>query len=149
MNKLHLDFYDLATRALVDNWCKFMTSKTNKSMFQKFKALEVLHLDMRIWRDNRGAWPASSVAEVISEVQYPPLKRVTVICAETIKRRELSSPSLWVPENLRLLSNAENSSLAEEIRLKLLDYRTRYGKHTGRKIEQHGTEEHGALEGET
>lgn len=72
-----------------------------------------------------------------------------MICTETIKRRELSSSSLWVPENLRLLSNAENSSLAEEIRLKLLDYRTRYGKHTGRKIEQHGTEEHGALEGET
>jgi hypothetical protein len=134
---------------VVDDWHKFITSKANKSMFQKFRALEVLHLDVRGWRDNGCAWPASSVARVLSEVHYLPLKRVIVICTETVKRRELSFSSLWVLENFKLLSNAGSSSLAEEIRLKLLDYRVRYGTHTRRKIEQHGTEEHGALEGET
>jgi len=64
MNRLHLDFYDSVTRAVVDDWHKFMTTKVNKSKFQKCKALEVLHLNARGWRDNRGAWPAGYVAEV-------------------------------------------------------------------------------------
>ncbi len=128
MSKLHLNFYDFLTRAVFDDWYQFMTSKKSMSMMQKFQALEVLHLDVRSWRDNRdayrrfGEWPVSSVAEVLSEVYYLPLKTVTVICTGTITRCESSSSGLWVPGDTRLLSDAENSKLAEEIRVQLLDH---------------------------
>ena len=79
-------------------WFKVLISMVNKSMLQKFQTLEVLHLHLSGWCDNRdmyqrfGEWPVSSTTEGLSELHILPLETVIVICMDTKTRHE-SRPS--------------------------------------------------------
>jgi hypothetical protein len=118
MNKLHLDYDNESfyPQSYHVGWIDFVANKTNKAMLQKFSALEVLHFDARrpinpgSGPQVFGPWRIDSIFDGLSDIQFLPLKTVTVICMD-------GECFLFSK-----LSRTGNLKLAGDIRLHLLDY---------------------------
>jgi hypothetical protein len=138
MKKLHLDL-DPRYCWVKKDWVAGWYAALHKRVLSKFKSLELLHLDIR---DNQYGprhpniigdpvhrwWPNVEMNELV-ELQFLPLKHVTVICMETSKCDN------W-PHHSKM-SHAERLEMAENIRTRLLDFQ---GKEEQSREEKRKTE---------
>lgn len=134
MRKLHLDL-DPRYCWVRKNWAEGWYAALHKRVLSQFKALEVLHLDIRdnqygphvaniIGEPAHPWWPNVAMDE-LRELQFLPLKNVTVVCAETSKCD-------WWPHHSKM-DFSERLAMAEGIRSRLLDYQ---GKEAQLQIEE-------------
>jgi hypothetical protein len=123
MKKLHLDL-DPRYCWVRENWALGWHAALHKRVLSKFRSLEVLHLDIRgnqygprypdiFGRPMHRLWPNVEMKELM-ELQFLPLKVVTVTCMETSKCESWPSHSE--------MNQLERLQMAENIRTKLLDF---------------------------
>jgi hypothetical protein len=123
MRKLHLDL-DPRYCWVRKNWADGWHAALHKRVLSRFTALEVLHLDIRenqygprqadrIGHPAHSWWPNVAMDELV-ELQFLPLKHVTVTCTET------SKCDRWPQHSKMDLS--ERLAMADTIRSRLLDY---------------------------
>ena len=134
MRKLHLDL-DPRYCWVMKNWAEGWYAALHKRVLSKFTSLQVLHLDIRenqygprhadiIGQPAHYWWPNVAMDELV-ELQFLPLRDVTVTCMET------SKCDRW-PEHSRM-NFRERLAMADAIRGRLLDYQ---GKEAQLRLEK-------------
>lgn len=134
MRKLHLDL-DPRYCWVRENWAAGWHAALHKRVLSRFLALEVLHVDIRdnqygphhaaiVGQPAHPWWPNVVMDELV-ELQFLPLKHVTVTCSET------SKCDRW-PHHSKM-DFSERRAVAEAIRSRLLDYQ---GKEAQLRIEE-------------